>query len=159
MQVHMKQKCVIGFLCTEKNGTQWYSLMLAECFWRQNSGWKHSEVVSVASTGGRDMKDKTHFTHSCHIMNWRVSWSTHPCELANYDHGTLYWVEYKLECIGNVGGNIGILQSLCQVGFINAHTKTKRTLFACFSEPTEPMQRWHLPELYHYWWLDVELVL
>jgi len=28
----------------QKNGTHWYSLMLAECIWRSNSGCEHREV-------------------------------------------------------------------------------------------------------------------
>ena len=28
-----------------KHGTHWHSLMLAECFWRPNSGYEHSEAV------------------------------------------------------------------------------------------------------------------
>jgi len=45
VDVHMKQRCVTEFLLVEKNGTRWHSLMLAECFWRPNSGCEHSEAV------------------------------------------------------------------------------------------------------------------
>lgn len=31
MEVHMKKRCVNEFLHNEKNSTNWYSLMLAEC--------------------------------------------------------------------------------------------------------------------------------
>ena len=31
-----------------KNGTQWHSSILAECFWRPNSGCEHSEAVGGA---------------------------------------------------------------------------------------------------------------
>lgn len=33
--------------------------------------------------------------------------------------------EYQLQCVGNYGGNVGILQSLRQLGPTNAHRETK----------------------------------
>ena len=39
------QRCVIAFLHAEKHGSHWHSLMLAECFWRPNSGSEHNKVT------------------------------------------------------------------------------------------------------------------
>ena len=60
------------------------------------------------------------------------------CELADYNQGTVYRAEYWLQCIGNNGDNVGISQSLHQVGPTNAHTGTERTPYASLSGPTEP---------------------
>ena len=43
---------------------------------------------------------------------------------ANRRITTVYGAEYRLQCIQNDSGNVGILQSLCQVGPTNAHTRT-----------------------------------
>ena len=45
MEVWMKKRCATEHLHAEKNGTHWYSLMLAEHLWRLNSGCEHSEVT------------------------------------------------------------------------------------------------------------------
>ena len=57
-------------------------------------------------------------------MKRRASQSAHPCESADYDYGTVYGAEYRLQCVGSVGGNVRISQSLRQVGPTNAHTGT-----------------------------------
>jgi len=64
-----------------------------------------------------------------------VSESAHLYELAANNQGTVYRVEYQLQCLGNDGGNVGILQSLHQVGPMNAHVGTERTLCASLSGP------------------------
>ena len=76
--------------------------------------------------------------HSCPTTKWRMSWSAHPRELMDYNQGTACGAEYQFQCTRNDGGNIGISQSLHQVGPINAHTGTETTLCICLSEPTEP---------------------
>lgn len=56
----------------------------------------------------------------------------------DYDDGTVYGAEYQLQYIGNYSGNIGISQSLHQVGPPNAHRGLERTLYASLSKPIEP---------------------
>jgi len=46
-EVHMKQRCVIEFLCVEKMAP-WHSSMPAKCWWRTNCGCEHSEAVGGA---------------------------------------------------------------------------------------------------------------
>ena len=48
MEVWMKQRCATQFLHTGKYYIPWYSVMLAECFWRPNSGYEFSEEVGGA---------------------------------------------------------------------------------------------------------------
>ena len=51
-------------------------------------------------------------------------------KLSAYNQRTVSGAVYQLQCVGNHDGNVEILQSLCQVGPINAHTGTERTLHA-----------------------------
>ena len=67
---------------------------------------------------------------SCHTTKWRVSRSAHPCKSMDYDQGTVSGAEYQLQCVENSNDSVGILQSLCQIVPINAHTGTERTLYA-----------------------------
>ena len=125
MEEQMKHlKCVTEFLHAEKSGTQWHSLMLAECLWRPESGCEHSEAVGGAfqqwwQRYGRQAMFQT-VMHSCHTahtneqhlnqfisMNWRIT-SKEPCMEVNIGFSD--------------GDNTGISQSLCQVGSMNAHT-------------------------------------
>jgi len=52
LEVHMKQRCVIEFLHVGKNYTHWHSLALAECLWRPNIRWQHSEAAVVHFSSG-----------------------------------------------------------------------------------------------------------
>jgi len=61
--------------------------------------------------------------HSCHITKWRVSRSAHVHKSVDYNQGTAYRVAYQLQRTGNYGGNIGTLQSLCQVSPMNVNRK------------------------------------
>jgi len=63
------------------------------------------------------------------------------------------WAEHQFQCIGNNGGNVGISQSLRQVGPPNAHTGTERTPHASLSGPTDPIPSWswQFPGSHHYW--------
>ena len=76
-------------------------------------------------------------------------------ELGDYDEGTVYRAEYWLHCIGNDDGNVGISQSLCKVGTMNAHTE--RTLYASLLGPTESIWgwKWQFTGSRCYWWQDV----
>ena len=54
---HLSRKCGWCKVCNQilpcgKNGTQWHSLILAECLWRPNSGYEHSEVMSLHFSSG-----------------------------------------------------------------------------------------------------------
>lgn len=70
----------------------------------------------------------------------------------------MFWTEYHLQCIGNNGGNVGILQGLHQVGPMNAHTGTERVPYTILSGPIEPIGVWRgqFPGLPHYQWQDLE---
>ena len=62
----LKQRCVIEIPPRRKNNTYWHSLTLAECFWRPNSGYEHSEVWVVCySCGCSNTKDESCFTWPC----------------------------------------------------------------------------------------------
>ena len=63
--------------------------------------------------------------------------SVGPCEFEDYKQGTVYKAEYWLQCIGNNGGNTGILLSLHQQGPMNAHIGTERTPYASLSGPIQ----------------------
>jgi len=59
----------------------------------------------------------------------------------DYDQKTLYEAEYWLQCNGKNGGNIGILQILCQVDPTNAHAGRERTeKYASLPGPIELVQ-------------------
>lgn len=53
--------------------------------------------------------------------------------MADYGQGTAYRAVYQPQCILNKGGNIRTLKTLCQVGPLNAHIRTGRTLYASMS--------------------------
>jgi len=74
-----------------------------------------------------------------HKTKQGVSQSAHLHELVDYDQEIVYGTEYQPQCIGNDGGNIGMSQSLCQVGPTNAHMGTKRTPYTSLPGPTEPI--------------------
>ena len=79
------------------------------------------------SSGTSDVKDKPHSRWPCTAaapQNEESQWA-HPCEMAEYKHGTVYRAEYWLWFMGNEGGNIGILQSLHQVDPRSVHTGTE----------------------------------
>jgi len=74
MEVRMKQRCLMEFLQTEKNGTRWHSLMLVERSWSQavnastvRAGWCVSERCCHSS-----------WLHpSCVCCTWHNSHSEH----------------------------------------------------------------------------------
>ena len=88
--------------------------------------------------------------NSC-TMKWRTSWSVHPHILVVYDQGA----EYQLQCIGNNGDSVGILQSLHQVCPRTADSGREVTWYASLSEPIEQGWRWQFPEFHNYWWYGV----
>ena len=55
-----------------------------------------------------------------------------------YNQGTVYRVEYYLQCTGNDGGIIRISQNLRHMGPKNADTETERAPYANLSGPIEP---------------------
>lgn len=56
--------------------------------------------------------------------------SAYPYKSADYDKGSVYRAECQLQCLGNNVDNIGILESLYQVGPIDAHSWIERPLNA-----------------------------
>ena len=112
--------------------------MLVECLWRPNSGlWAQWGGVMCFSNGDANVKYKLRlWQHNCHTMKWRASQTVHPCELADYDQGTEYRIEYWIPCIGS---NVEISQSLHQMVPTNAHRGTERRCYASLSGYIEPM--------------------
>ena len=51
----------------------------------------------------------------------------------------MYGAKHQFQGFGNNGGNVGILQSLHQVGPTDAYIVTERTLYASLSGPVEPI--------------------
>ena len=92
--------------------------------------------------------------HRSHSTKWRTLQSAHLCGSAGCDQVTQYGAEYQLQCVGNGGGNVGTLQSLCQMGPTNAHAGTEITLYASLSGPIELIEgwRWLFPVSHHYQW-------
>ena len=142
VEVCMKQMCVTEFLHAEKNGTHWHSLMLAEDSRKTKSGCEHSEVVGGTFQHWWQRRERQSMLwmalHSFHTTKWKAFWSAHPHKLADYDRGTVCRAEYQLQYIRKDGGNIGILQSLCHVDHMNAHTGAEGALYASLSRPIEP---------------------
>ena len=137
MEVWMKHRCVsLNSSMKKKNGTRWYPLMFSECLWRPNSGCEHSESVSGACQDWQQLCERQAMfqmaKQSCHITQWKVPWSAHPCKSVNYDQEALYRDEYELQYLGNNGVKIRILQSLSQVGTLSAHTGTERKPYTIF---------------------------
>ena len=62
-------------------------------------------------------------------MNWEIT------SREQAVHGAAYQLQY----IGNDGGNVGILQSLHQVGSTSAHTVTEGTLYTSLPGFIEPI--------------------
>ena len=94
---------------------------------------------------------------SCHTTKWRVCRSSHPCKSMDYDQGTVSGAEYQLQCVENSNDSVGILQSLCQIVPINAHTGTERTLYASLLGSIEQIRGWkrQYPGLHCYQWQDM----
>ena len=99
--------------------------------------------------------------HSCHTTKWGGSRSAHLCKSVDYDQGTVYRSGYWCQCTGNNGGNVGISQSLHQVGSMNAHTGTEGRPSASLCGPTESIGgwRWQFPGWRNYWCWDTVSLL
>ena len=93
--------------------------MLAECLWRLNSGCEHREAVGGVFQQWRQCHKKLATfkmaVHSSHTMKRRASLLAYPQKSVDYGQGTVYGAQYWLQHVGNDGGNIGTLQSLCQI--------------------------------------------
>lgn len=80
--------------------------------------------------------------HSCYSMRRWASQSAHLCELVDFSQGPVCRAKYQLHCLGNDRCSVGILQSLQQMGPMNSHTGTERTLCTSLSGPIEWIQGW-----------------
>ena len=106
-------------------GEKWHLLKCIYPCWRQwGSGWVFQQWQQQ-----RERQAVFHMAmDSCHTMKWRAFLSACLYKLVDYNQGTVYRAEYWLHCVGNKGDNTGILQSLCQVGLVNAHGIRKNTV-------------------------------
>jgi len=104
---------------------KWHPLTLTEYFWSPNRECECSKVVGDAYQQLQQRCERQAkfwmAMDSCQTTKWRGSQSSHPCKLTDYNQRTVYRAEYWLQYVGNDGGNLGILQSLCQVGPMNVH--------------------------------------
>lgn len=108
-EVHMQQRCVAEFFHAQKKKgrrTCWHQTVNAStmnlCVFQEGQYERQAMFWTVM--------------YSCHITKQSTSQSVQPHELAGYDQGTVYRAEYRLQCIGNYGGNTEILQNVWQVG-------------------------------------------
>jgi len=94
-------------VCRE-NGTHWHSLIADECLWRPKSGCEHSEDVGGAFWQQSHERQATFqmFMHSCHTLHLDQLICTNQWIVTR----KLCRDEYQFQCVGNNGGNIGILQ-------------------------------------------------
>jgi len=135
MEEHMEQRCIIEFLHVEKMATiatQWHLLNIfgdqtvdvsAVRQWVLFQQWQQwCERQATFQTA----------VHSCHTVKWRASQLPHLCKLEDYNQETVYGYEYWIQCFWNDDGNVGISQSLHQLGPMSAHTGTEKTLYARF---------------------------
>ena len=111
-----------------KNCSHWRSWMLAEHFWRPNSGSEHSEMV-----GG--------VFQLIHTNQWI---KTRKLYVINFIHA-------------NNSGVVEIPQNLSQVGLPNAHIETEGAPPEILPRSMEPIRgwRWQFPESCHYWRWDM----
>jgi hypothetical protein len=128
MEVHTKQRRVTEFLHADKiapTDIQWWLLNVY--------GHQTVDVSTMRwwvvhfSSGDSDVRYRPCSGRPCIAvkpMKWTVPWSAHPYKLADYDQGTVYGAECWLQCIGNDVDNVGISQSLCHMGPMDAHTGT-----------------------------------
>ena len=82
--------------------------------------------VVCFSSGDSDVKEKPRSERPCTDVTPRNEERLDQLIRANRRITTreLYGAEYRLQCVGNDGSNVGISQSLRQVGPTNAHTGT-----------------------------------
>ena len=118
-------------------------MAFAEHLWRPNNGRQHSEAVGGVFQQWQQWPERqAMFQIVMHSIKWRVPWSVHSGKSSDYNQGTVSRVEYQLEWTGNNSGNVGISQSLCQVGPTGVHRGTERAPCASLSEPIEPAEGW-----------------
>jgi len=111
--------------------------------WRQHE--RKNVLDGHAQLSHNKMKCLNQLTNTnCWITTRNCVWSWFTASV----HLKLWWHHW----------NITKLQ---QVGSMNAHTGTERTIYASLSGLTEPMQgwRWQFPGSHHYWWQDMVSLL
>ena len=120
-----------------KNGTHWHSLMLAlrlpetkQWMWmRRGCGCCVSAAVTQTWKTSNIPESHAQLSHHEEHLD-------HPRQLVDYNWGTVDGAKYWLQCMENDGGNTEVLlQSLHQVGPMNAHTGRETTLHASLSGP------------------------
>lgn len=72
--------------------------------------------------------------YSCHTIKWRASQSALLHESVDYDQGIVHGAEFRLQCFGVSGSNVGMLQSLFQVDRLNAHRGTERRPYEVYQD-------------------------
>jgi len=127
MEVHMKQRCVIEFLHAENIAPNDIHRRLLNVYGDQTVDISTvKRWVARFSSGDSDVKDKPRSGRPYTAVTPRNEERLDQLIRANRRITTreLYGAEYRLQCVGNDGGNVGISQSLRQVGPTNAHTGT-----------------------------------
>ena len=96
------------------NGSHWHSSVIAECLWRPNRGWEHSGVVHFSSDDATWRTSHVPDGHTQLLQHKTKSISIHMYQWITIRE--LHGAEYHLQCVGNDGGSVGILQSLQRWG-------------------------------------------
>ena len=145
MEVQMKQRCVAEFLHVEKmapTDIHWLNI-----FGDQTNVHKDQRVdvstvrqwVMCFSSGDSKVKDKIPSGWPCTAVTpWNDGFrSAHLHKSVGYNQGTVYKIEYQLQCIGNDGGTL----ECCKVWprWVLSHTQTERTPYASLSGPIAPV--------------------
>ena len=141
-------------------------MTLGESFWRLNSECDHNEAVSGEfqqweQQCGRETVFQMAM-RSSHNMKWRVSWSAHPCESADYDQGTVYRAQYLLQCFRNNDCNNGknITEFVPGGSHECSHRNRKNTTCKFVRTYWTNMRlQVTVSRLHHYQWRDVEAPL
>jgi len=128
MEVRVKQRCVTEFLHAEKMAPNDIHQCLLNVYGDQTVDVSTVRWWVVCfSSSGSDLKDKPHSGQPCTAVTPRNEEHLDQLIHANW------WITTRELCternigfnaLGNDGGNVAILQSLCQVGPTNAHTGT-----------------------------------
>jgi len=156
MEVHMKQRCGTEFLCMQKMAATDIPWHLLNVYGDQPAtvSTVRQWVVRFCS-GNSDVKDKQHSRQPCTAVTPQNEDSLYQLTCTNL------WImtsemciklNNRLQCAGNNGGNVDILQRLHLRGPTDTHIGTERTPYASLSGTIEPGQgcRGHLSGSHHY---------
>ena len=136
MEMYMKQSCVIEFLHVETVAPIHIHWSFLNVYGDQTVHVSTVRLVVHFNSGDSDAKDKPYSRWPCTA----VTSQNEKClgqlmhRSVDYSQGTAYRAADQLQRTENDGGNIGTLQSLCQVSPMNTYMGTERTMCASFQD-------------------------